>query len=79
MTRTLLSPRHLQILQLIADGKTRREIAQELYISPHSVKNTLQNAFSRLKDAGLLKWDENNHSGLTAPAVMIGARQGWLT
>ncbi len=34
-----LTPREEQILQLIAEGLTNREIAQQLYLQPQTVKN----------------------------------------
>jgi DNA-binding NarL/FixJ family response regulator len=34
-----LTPRELEILQLIADGLSNQEIAGQLYLSVHTVKN----------------------------------------
>jgi len=36
-----LSPRQVEILSMIAVGKTNKEISEELYISPNTVKNHL--------------------------------------
>ena len=54
-----LTPRERQILQLIADGKTSREIAQLLFISIHTVHNHRKNIKSKLairKNADLVKY-----------------------
>jgi len=40
--------REKQILELVADGKTNRQIGVVLNISTHTVKNTLSRAFIRL-------------------------------
>jgi DNA-binding NarL/FixJ family response regulator len=43
-----LTPRELEVLQLIATGANNREIAQQLYISEGTVKNHVTNLLSRL-------------------------------
>jgi RNA polymerase sigma factor (sigma-70 family) len=43
-----LTPREQEILQLIAQGSSNREIAQSLYISEKTVKNHITNLLSRL-------------------------------
>jgi DNA-binding CsgD family transcriptional regulator/tetratricopeptide (TPR) repeat protein len=43
-----LSPRELQVLQLVAAGQTNREIAGELSLSEHTVRRHLQNIFAKL-------------------------------
>ena len=43
-----LTPREQEILQLIAQGSSNREIAQQLYISEKTVKNHITNLLSRL-------------------------------
>jgi len=40
--------REKQILELVADGKTNREIGVALNISTHTIKNYLSRAFIRL-------------------------------
>jgi len=54
-----LSPRERQILQLIAEGKTSKEIAQLLFISIHTVHNHRKNIRRKLsirKNADLVKY-----------------------
>lgn len=54
-----LTPRQRQVLQLIADGKTSREIAQQLFISIHTVHNHRKNIKEKLalrQNADLIKY-----------------------
>ncbi len=44
-----LSPQERRILALIADGKTNREIAAELYLSEKTVKNYVSSILSKLQ------------------------------
>jgi DNA-binding NarL/FixJ family response regulator len=39
--RPLLAPRELEIVRLVADGRTDKEIGEKLYISPRTVQNHL--------------------------------------
>jgi DNA-binding NarL/FixJ family response regulator len=43
-----LSPRQVEILSMIAIGKTNKEISEELYISPNTVKNHLYTVFKKI-------------------------------
>jgi DNA-binding NarL/FixJ family response regulator len=45
---TALTPRELEILRLIAEGKDNAEIASELYVSPFTVKNHVANILGKL-------------------------------
>jgi DNA-binding CsgD family transcriptional regulator len=44
----VLSPRELEILQLIAEGYRDREIAARLYLSHHTVANHVRNILAKL-------------------------------
>ncbi len=44
-----LSPQEQRIVALVAEGKTNKEIAQEMGLSPNTVKNYLSNAFQKLQ------------------------------
>jgi two-component system response regulator DesR len=46
---TLLSERERQVLQLIAGGSTNREIAERLYLSPHTVKDHTSTLYRKVK------------------------------
>jgi DNA-binding NarL/FixJ family response regulator len=43
-----LTERELEVLRLVASGKTNRAIASELFVSEHTVRRHLQNIFSKL-------------------------------
>lgn len=43
-----LADREIEVLQLTADGRTPDEIAAELFLSPHTVKNHLRHAMAKL-------------------------------
>jgi DNA-binding NarL/FixJ family response regulator len=44
-----LSPRELEVLRLLAAGKTNRDIAETLVISEHTVARHVQNIFGKLR------------------------------
>lgn len=43
-----LSRREMEILQKLAEGKSKNEIARELFISPHTVKTHVTNLYTKL-------------------------------
>jgi ATP/maltotriose-dependent transcriptional regulator MalT len=43
-----LTPRELEVLRLVASGKSNREIASELVLSEHTVARHLQNIYAKL-------------------------------
>ncbi|WP_246065147.1 MULTISPECIES: response regulator [Aeromicrobium] len=46
---TTLTPRELEVLRLVAHGKSNRDIAQELFISENTVKNHIRNILEKLQ------------------------------
>jgi DNA-binding CsgD family transcriptional regulator/tetratricopeptide (TPR) repeat protein len=44
-----LTPRELEVLRLVAAGKTNRDIAAELVVSEHTVARHVQNIFTKLR------------------------------
>ena len=60
----LLSERELEVLELLARGKANAEIARELYLSPHTVRNHISNILSKLQIA--------NRTEATAYAIRSG-------
>jgi DNA-binding NarL/FixJ family response regulator len=44
-----LSPRELDVLRLVAGGRSNREIAAELVISEHTVARHVQNIYAKLR------------------------------
>jgi DNA-binding CsgD family transcriptional regulator len=61
-----LSEREIQILRLVAAGKTNQRIARDLFISPNTVKVHLRNVYSKL---GVESRTE---------AALFAVRQGWV-
>jgi DNA-binding CsgD family transcriptional regulator len=43
-----VSEREMEVLELVADGKSNKEIAQRLSVSPNTVKTHLANVFGKL-------------------------------
>lgn len=62
----MLHPRQQEVLELLATGKTNREIAAELFLSIDTVKTYLQRLYTVLDVKG------------RAEAVAVGYQQGLL-
>jgi DNA-binding CsgD family transcriptional regulator len=62
-----LTPRQVDVLTHVADGRTTEEIARILGLSPHTVKNYLERIYERLGARDRTQ------------AVAIALRQGVLT
>ena len=62
----VLTPRELAVLRLIAGGLPNRDIAKQLSLSFHTVKNHVQNIFKKLSVTRRME------------AVDRARRQGWL-
>lgn len=46
--RLVLTPREIEVIDLIRHGHNRRQIAETLCISPYTVNNHLRNTFRKL-------------------------------
>lgn len=62
-----LTPRELEVLQLLARGLNNRAIADELYISDRTVQAHLTSIFAKMGVASRLE------------AILTAIRRGWLT
>lgn len=60
----VLSEREVDVLRLLAGGKHNAEIARELYLSPHTVRNHISNILAKL--------DISNRTEATAVAIRAG-------
>jgi len=65
--RPTLTDRERQMLQLIAQGQSNRQIAQQMNLALQTVKNTLSALYSKLESAN------------RAEAVARAVREGWIT
>ena len=61
-----LSPREVEVLKLVAEGSSNKEIAWKLSISEHTVKFHLNSILSKMRAASRTE------------AVMLGLRQGLI-
>ena len=56
-----LSDRERQILQLLVDGRTKTQIAEQIFLSPHTIDTHIRNIYAKLH--------VNNRSGAVAKAL----------
>ncbi len=64
-TKSMLTPREKEVLQLIVNGDTSQEVADKLFLSLHTVEN--------YRTSIMLKMDVKNMAGLIRKAL----REGW--
>lgn len=62
--RYTLSEREREVLQLMSEGLTQRQIAEHLFVSPHTVNSHVQNCYVKL----------HVHSGVEAVAKAVRER-----
>jgi DNA-binding NarL/FixJ family response regulator len=72
-----LSEQERKILPLIAEGRTNREIAQQLTLSEHTVKTYVSHVFQKLKlhrrsEAAALFARQRRHGGEPRPPTVEG-------
>jgi DNA-binding NarL/FixJ family response regulator len=60
----LLSEREVEVLRLLTEGKQNGEIARDLFLSPHTVRNHISNILAKLQI--------NNRTEATAVAIRAG-------
>ena len=60
----MLSHRELQVLTLVADGKTNKQIGTDLYLSTATIHSHLKNVFRKL--------DANDRAHAVAKAFRAG-------
>jgi PAS domain S-box-containing protein len=66
-----LTPRQLEILELIASGLSTADVARELTLSPETVRNHLRNAFRELRAHNRVEAIATaQRLGLLAPSVL---------
>lgn len=66
INNTDLSDRELEILKLMVDGKDYKEIADAMFISPHTVRTHMSNIYKKL------------HVNNKTQAVRIAFKKGWF-
>lgn len=72
-----LTPRESDVLELLAKGKTRSEIAETLFVSQNTVKTHTRNLYSKLDVSShkeLMKFIELQQRVLDSHGTIIGAR-----
>jgi DNA-binding CsgD family transcriptional regulator len=69
-TLTQLTPQQLQIVRLVAEGATNKDVAAQLFLSPRTVDHHLRNVFMKLgisSRAELIRFPDLDGSGQTPP------------
>ena len=63
LTEDHISPREKQVLKLLAEGKSNKQIADEIFLSIETVKTHIKNIFQKLEVKSRMK------------AVIVGRRR----
>ena len=63
----LLSNREMEIIRLMVQGKDYRQIAAELFVSPHTVRKHISHIYEKL------------HINSKAQAVQLAYKYGWIS
>jgi DNA-binding CsgD family transcriptional regulator len=69
-TLTQLTPQQLQIVRLVAEGATNKDVAAQLFLSPRTVDHHLRNVFAKLgisSRAELIRYPDLDGSTRTPP------------
>lgn len=59
-----LSDAELRVMRLVYDGATKEEIAEQLYLSPHTVKNHIKSVYCKLgihEKSEFIQYANKNH------------------
>lgn len=63
--RALLSPREAEVMDLVADGLSNREVARQLFVSEKTVKNHVNSLFAKLgvttRSQAIVMWLRQGH------------------
>ena len=59
-----LSDAEMRVMRLVYDGATKEEIAEQLYLSPHTVKNHIKSVYCKLgihEKSDFIQYANKNH------------------
>ncbi|GAB4084447.1 response regulator transcription factor [Myceligenerans cantabricum] len=75
--RSLLSPREAEVMDLVADGLSNREVARRLFVSEKTVKNHVNSLFAKLgvttRSQAIVMWLRRGHGpARTGPRDPVG-------